>query len=135
MPWALTLRLVTGPQVLRIVRKVVSSAAVAEGASAADAFDVEVAVGEALANAHLHAYGGTGGPIKIQMEFDGLRLITTLSDRGEPVTEQPAVPQTLPAQGQGRGLYLVGQLMEEVEVIPSKSRRRGIAIRMVKLLR
>lgn len=135
MAWTLSLKLTTEPQVLRIVRKLVASAATAEGASVIDASDIEVAVGETLMNAHFHAYGGEPGSLSVTVEFDGLRLAVTVSDNGKAVAERPTVPTTLPPPGRGRGLYLIGQLMDKVEVIPSGTGRPGLAVRMAKRVR
>ncbi|MGH2628473.1 MAG: ATP-binding protein [Anaerolineales bacterium] len=135
MAWTLSLRLMTEPQALRIARKLVSSAATAEGASAIDSADIEVAVGETLMNAHFHAYGEEPGPLTVTVEFDGLRLVVVISDNGKMVAEGPSVPTHLPPPGEGRGLYLIGRLMDDVNVIPSATGRPGIAVRMVKRIR
>ncbi len=135
MAWTISLTLTTDPQVLRIVRKMVSSAATAEGAAIIDASDIEVAVGETLMNAHFHAYGGEPGPLSLTVEFDGLRLAVTVSDEGKAIAERPTVPMSLPPPGRGRGLYLIGQLMDDVNVIASSTRQPGIAVRMAKRIR
>ncbi|MGH2397810.1 MAG: ATP-binding protein [bacterium] len=138
MPWEVTLKFVTDPAVFHIVRKSLAAAAVAEGMSRDAASEIEVAVGEALSNAYIHAYGRDVGPLEIDLASDGARVTILIHDHGKPLTDRPAIPGTLPQRGDGRGgrgLYLIGRLMDEAEVIHPGPRGRGTAIRMVKRVR
>lgn len=134
MAWVISLHLQSGPDAIRTVRKLASAAARSVGASETDAYDVEVAVSEAVSNAHLHAYGGSQeGPIEVDMEFDGTNLTIIVHNSGKPVTDRMTVPRSLPqTDSGGRGLYLIGQLMDEVVVTHPDRDGRGTAVKMVK---
>jgi len=136
LPWQISLRLETDPQesdVLRATRKIVYAAAKTVGATDAVAYEIELAIGEALSNAWLHAYGGGIGIIELDAAFDGTFFTFTVHDQGAPVTPLPAIPRELPKKGQGRGLYLIGQLMDEAEVL--KREGKGVALRLRKRVR
>ncbi len=138
MPWEVTLEFVTDPAVFHIVRKSIAAAAIAEGMSRDAASEIEVAVGEALSNAYIHAYARDAGPLTIKLACDGACVTILIHDKGKPLTDRPAIPSTLPARGEGtggRGLYIIGRLMDEAEVLHPGPRGRGIAIRMVKRIR
>lgn len=134
MAWVISLHLQSGPDAIRTVRKLAGAAARSVGASETDAYDVEGAVGEAVSNAHFHAYGGSQeGPIEVEMEFDGTNLTIIVHNGGKPVTDRMTVPRSLPqADSGGRGLYLIGQLMDEVVVTHPDRDGRGTAVKMVK---
>ncbi|MGH2405629.1 MAG: ATP-binding protein [bacterium] len=136
MPWEVTFKFVTDPAVFHVIRKSISAAAVAEGISSDEAREIEVAVGEALTNAFIHAYKSSPGPLEVDLAFDGKQLTLLVHDHGKALTDRPAIPTSLPAvAGGGRGLYLIGQLMDEAEVLHPGPRGSGTAIRMVKRVR
>ncbi len=113
-----------------------SAAARLEGASETDAFTIEASLNEVLSNCYRHAYGERAGPVGIDLAYDGIRLQVLVHDDGGPITDVPAIPKTLPAKGTGsRGLYLVSQLMDEVEIIHPHRGGQGTAVRMIKYLR
>lgn len=137
-PWDVTLKFVTDPTVFHIVRKSIAAAAIAEGMSRDGASEIEVAVGEALSNAYIHAYGRDVGPLEIDLGSDGACVTILIHDHGKPLTDRPAIPSTLPQRGDGRGgrgLYIIGYLMDEAEVLHPGPRGMGTAIRMVKRIR
>jgi anti-sigma regulatory factor (Ser/Thr protein kinase) len=106
-----------------------------EGASEHAAREIEIALGEALANARLHAYGGQIGPIGLDVIYDDGQLTLTVHDHGKPVTSAPTIPASLPARSAGgRGLFIIGQLMDQVEIMHPDRRGRGTAVRMVRRL-
>lgn len=136
LDWSLTIRVYSEPPAMRTVRKLVNSAARMVGASDQEAYDFEVAVGEAVTNAYLHAYNGkTEGEIEVDLGYDGKAFIVSVHDGGKPVTGSITVPRNPPPRGQGRGLYLIGQLMDEVEIVQPDRNGRGVAVRMSKNLR
>lgn len=137
MAWTLTIRVYSHPEALRTVRKLVNAAARSLRATEQDAYDLEVAVGEAVTNAYVHAYGGrTKGKIEIDLGFDGTSFLVSVHDSGKPVTGQITVPERLPERGKGgRGLYLIGQLMDTVKIVHPDRRGRGTAVTMTKRLR
>lgn len=138
VPWEVTLKFVTDPAVFHIVRKSIAAAAIAEGMSREAASEIEVAVGESLSNAYIHAYGREAGPLKITLAFDGECVTILIHDDGKPLTDRPAIPSALPQRGNGRGgrgLYIIGHLMDHAEVLHPGPRGKGTAIRMVKRIR
>jgi anti-sigma regulatory factor (Ser/Thr protein kinase) len=134
VPWCLTLTLTTEAGSMRLARKLVKDAVLLAGGSAADACDVEVAVGEVFANAHRHAYARGVGPLSVELSYAPPDLHVLIHDDGAPIVDRPTIPTTLPA-GSGWGLYLIGQLMDEAIVIHPHKGDRGTAVRMVKRLR
>jgi len=134
--WGFTVKLETDLHVIRAVRKVIAAAARIGGARDTDARLIELSVGEALANARFHAYQGGVGPIEATVMLDGEMFSVTIQNEGKPVTRGSQVPDTLePPESQSWGLYLLGQIMDEVEITRSTFDDRGTAIRMSKRLR
>lgn len=133
--WGFTIQLETDPHVIRAVRKVIAATARIGGARDADARLIELSVGEALANARFHAYQSGVGPIEAAVALDGEMFSVTIQNEGKPVTRDSQVPNTLePPESQGWGLYLLGQIMDEVEITRSQLDDRGTGIRMSKRL-
>ena len=135
VPWQFTLRMSTTSQDLRMARRLVAAAAREAGANDAVAFDLEVAVGEALENAHVHAYGRRRGKLEVELQFDGTTLGIAVHDSGKPMATAMQIPTTLPPPGAGRGLYLIGQLMDEAQLVHPDRRGRGTAVHMRKRIR
>jgi serine/threonine-protein kinase RsbW len=80
-------------------------------AHGADRAAVELAVGEAVGNAVIHAYrGGAEGPIAVDGRVDGSALRITVSDHGVGMRPDPN------SAGLGFGLPLIAQLTERVEI-------------------
>ncbi len=80
------------------------------GVGGDDTDDILVAVGEALTNAIEHGHDSDGGPIDMRAEYQGGRHVFTIGDHGTwkaPVDSDGA---------RGRGLTMMGQLMDEVEI-------------------
>lgn len=129
-------RLDARPNALRIARKLAGPAALALGAPDRTAFELEVALGEALSNAYIHAYGSRpGGQIQMHFEVRATRLSVTITDNGKSLRRRPRVPSAIPlSSAHGRGLYLMSHLMDEVNVIHPVKDGRGTAIRMEKEL-
>jgi anti-sigma regulatory factor (Ser/Thr protein kinase) len=134
--WRFTISLSTAPEELRIARRLVVAAAREAGADAVTLLDLEVAVGEGVANAHIHAYGGgRAGKIHLDLRFDGAALSVAIRDTGQPVAGVPEIPTSLPPPGRGRGLYLIGRLMDEARLVHPDRRGRGTMLFMRKHLR
>jgi anti-sigma regulatory factor (Ser/Thr protein kinase) len=133
--WAFDLSFQTVPSTLRTARKLASCCARSAGASEELAQDVELAVSEALANAQRHGYLGGIGPVDVKVGFDGKGLFFIIQDHGRSMPAPIPVPVRAPAnRADGFGLYVIGQLMDSVEVIPSQ-RGDGTAVRMMKTLK
>lgn len=124
------------PDVLRIARKLAGAAASAAGAPDQTAFELEVAMGEALSNAYIHAYGERPrGQIRMQLALEDTRMTVTIIDNGRGLRRQPQIPSAISLSNvRGRGLYLMSHLMDDVKVIHPFRGRRGTAIRMKKQL-
>ena len=73
---------------------------------------VLLVVHEAIVNAHSHA----GGPRQVRVTFDGPVLSVELCDAGPgfDVPEEPSMPD--PRAERGRGLWLMRQMADDVEV-------------------
>ena len=73
---------------------------------------VLLVVHEAIVNAHSHA----GGPRQVRVTFDGPSLSVELCDAGPgfDVPEEPPMPD--PGAERGRGLWLMRQMANDVEV-------------------
>lgn len=119
-----------------MARRLVAAGAREAGADDATTFDLEVAVGEAVENAAVHAYGGhRRGKLEIEFQFDGTDLTIGIHDRGKPIAAVTQIPTTLPPPGAGRGLYLIGRLVHEARLVHPDRRGRGTAVYMRKRLR
>ena len=94
---------------------------------------VELVVGEALANVHLHAYRGDTGPIDFTLDVEGAQLTCVIRDRGCATTDLK-IPAGSPARRGGLGLFIMGELMDDVEISHPDGRERGTLVRMRKTL-
>jgi anti-sigma regulatory factor (Ser/Thr protein kinase) len=76
------------PESIRPLRNLVERLACDTGFSDSDAYAIKVCVGEALANAVLHAYpAGAPGPVNVTLREDGDELEISVEDQGEGVYE------------------------------------------------
>ena len=91
---------------------------------------VQVAVGEALTNVSEHAYGADVGPVSVKVVRSAGALTVAVSDDGR-ATVPPAVPRVppTPSSYRGRGLYIVGRLMDDV-AISVNTTGHGLTVRM-----
>lgn len=130
--WAVEVRLDARPHALRLARRLAVPAALAAGLPPPAAFDLEVALGEALINAYQHAYGGRGrGRICVTFASDTTEFTVTVRDSGKPLSTPPRIPRSLSRNDdRGRGLWLMSQLTDDLEVIHPARRGRGTAVRM-----
>ena len=96
---------------LATVRRDLRSWLQTSGAAVEGRDDILVAVGEALTNAMEHGHGYDGGPIDLRAEHLDNRYSISIQDHGRwrpPVDSDGA---------RGRGLQLMGQLMDEMEIV------------------
>jgi anti-sigma regulatory factor (Ser/Thr protein kinase) len=100
-----TLHALADPTVFPVIRKMAAAAARSLGASMLEAADVELSVGEALANVYVHAYGGHPGPVAISIDFDGIVITISVRDEGR------GTPDPLEM---GRGLTLLQELTDGI---------------------
>jgi anti-sigma regulatory factor (Ser/Thr protein kinase) len=121
----------TEPVSLRMVRKQTAAAALAVGAPAYDAQKIELAVGEALANAYFHAYDGARGPVDLEIAYDGTRFAITVHDQGKGLPFEPEFPAPPdPAEGGGYGLIVIKGLMDEAQFMHPGPTGRGTIVQM-----
>jgi anti-sigma regulatory factor (Ser/Thr protein kinase) len=93
---------------------------------------MELAVGEVLANISEHAYDAGGGAVSIKAFRAAGMLTVTVSDDGR-ATVAPSVPRGLPPPTgyRGRGLYMVGRLMDDVTISVNPA-GHGLTVSMTK---
>jgi anti-sigma regulatory factor (Ser/Thr protein kinase) len=72
--------------------------------------------------------------LEIDLLYDEAKVELTVHNHGGPIKDAPVIPTTPPSGRRGRGLYLVGQLTDESEVIHLSNGLRGVSIRMAKYL-
>lgn len=94
--------------------------------------NVPVALTEALSNAILRGNGeGAAGDVSLRIEIDELQLVAEVRDEGigfdlDGCTEDATLPENV-VREDGRGLYLMRQLMDRVEQYTD----RGNVVRLV----
>ena len=119
-----TLHATADPTVFPMLRKMAAAAARSFGASMLEAADVELSVGEGLANVYLHAYGRRAGPVAITIDFDGVVLSLTIRDEGQ---GKPEIVQP------GRGLTLLQELTDGVDLRAAPD-GRGAVLQVIRKL-
>jgi anti-sigma regulatory factor (Ser/Thr protein kinase) len=119
---------------MRAMRRVMRDIVTQEGASDEDALGLELAVGEALFNAHAHTYHGAAGPVEAAVALDGETFTLTVTDHGESASV-PIVPSAVPPDRKRLGLFLISAMMDSVEVRQNEEDGRGLSITMTKTLR
>lgn len=120
-------------EAIRNLRQVTRAFVIDAGASHGAVSEIEAAVGEALANVHVHAYRGESGPVELFLEVDGAEFTCLVRDEGRARTDV-AVPRTVPGGRDSWGLYLMSQLMDRVEISHPQGREHGTVVRMRKSL-
>jgi anti-sigma regulatory factor (Ser/Thr protein kinase) len=113
------LRLAFSRESLPAVRAATAEAAERDGLSRADREDLVLAVDELATNSVLHG-GGSG---ELSLWSDEKRVLCEVRDRGH--VADPLVgrrPPAGPAQLGGRGLWVVAQLCESVEICSAPGR-------------
>jgi anti-sigma regulatory factor (Ser/Thr protein kinase) len=107
---------------LRTVRERTRHWLGARGVSSEDLEAVLLAVGEAIGNVAVHAYGAGGGRLRLDATLDGDRLVVLVADDG---TWRP------PLDDEGRGLHIIEQMSDTLTV---DSDDYGTTIRFTRLL-
>jgi anti-sigma regulatory factor (Ser/Thr protein kinase) len=93
---------------LSTVRRVMSAWMESAGVPRDDIMLISVAVSEAVTNAVEHAYGSQHGWVEIEASRPGADVLVAVRDRGR---WRPKAPG-----GGGRGLGLIGRLMDDFEL-------------------
>ena len=80
--------------------------------------NLRVGITEALANAMLYGCSGPGKRVSLQADFSPEQIVVRVTDEGrgfDPASlEDPTTPVNITRTG-GRGIFLIRQLMDEVE--------------------
>jgi serine phosphatase RsbU (regulator of sigma subunit)/anti-sigma regulatory factor (Ser/Thr protein kinase) len=105
---ALDLTLTAAPNALREIRRAVGRWLSTAGATAEEAADLLLAVGEACSNVVEHAYGPRGGAISVRMMLSPPDVLVTVSDSGS----------WRPPRGhnRGRGTLLMRRCSDELRI-------------------
>ncbi len=135
MTWAFSVSTQTDPCAIRVVRRMIRDIVGREGGSEEDAWGLELALGEALFNAHTHAYAGGVGPVEVAVGFGDETFTLTVRDRGESVST-PTVPHALPPDHRRLGLFLISSVVDYVDIRQNEDAiGLGVSITMIKRLR
>ena len=127
-----TLRITSDLERIGEARRWALGHARSEGVADGDAWAVELARGEALANVIRHAYEGRAGlEIEVCLTIDRGRLEVEIRDTARPFARDSVTPVSLevPRTG-GYGLQIIEEVMDVVEYSGDES---GGRLRMVKL--
>ncbi|MCL5105008.1 MAG: ATP-binding protein [Armatimonadetes bacterium] len=122
------------PSVIAVLRNVVNDTAREAGAGPDDICDIQIAVGEALANAYRH-----GSPVKGESRITlrcmvcAQAVIVEIEDEGAPFCpDSISEPDPNELRDHGMGIYLMRQAMDVVQFFCNCP---GNRVRMVKWLR
>jgi serine phosphatase RsbU (regulator of sigma subunit)/anti-sigma regulatory factor (Ser/Thr protein kinase) len=97
------------PRVLGDVRSSVRRWLTAAGATADDAADLLVAVGEACSNVVEHAYGPAGGTLSLQMDLEDGAVVAVVRDNGR--------WRSARGHNRGRGTSLIQRCTDHMDVV------------------
>ena len=127
-----TVDFITGPATVRMVRKIAAAASRIEGATDLEAFLIEVAIGEVLAHGWSWDHGEAGS-VTMRMELTRSRFIVSVTEHD--TARQRDMPTNVHADyGLGWGLYIIAQVMDEVEIRQSARKGQASELRLVKRL-
>ncbi len=127
----LTIELSADPATIRLVRKLVSTAAQIEGASELDAHLIEVAVGEVLAHRFCSGNGETGS-VTVGVEQRGGRFIVSFTEHRTAPRQIDLPTDPGDDDALGWGFYVIAQVMDEVEIRQPVERGQMPEMRLVK---
>ena len=100
--------------------------------------DLKLAVTEACGNAVRHAYAGAPGVVEVRFAVEPGSIEIVVSDDGDAQHVTPALPATMPADGEppesGMGLAIIEAVVDELDVSARDGTDRGTVVRMTKRL-
>ena len=105
------------------------------GGSYEEALELEIAVGEVLTNAFLHAYRKDHGPLQVDLTYDDRQVELSIRDEGAADARRLVIPSGVEPADEHRGLYLVGQMTDHAEILHPRNGTGGTTVRMVKRIR
>lgn len=117
------------------LRSSVSGLLLANDVPAGAAGEVLLAADEAFTNAFMHS-GDVAGEVHVHAEIRDSHVLVEISDGGcgfDPDALDVTAPPD-PLRANGRGLFLIHRLMDEVEVT-SRGAGTGTVVRMIKRFR
>ena len=120
------------PTLFRNIREWVAAMALKEGFTQQESLELTVAVNEACANIHRHAYSGRAdGAIEFQVEVRKEMLHLRIRDFGRRFRPEACHRPDLqkPSEG-GYGVFMIHELMDEVEYVRMAE---GTELRMTKI--
>ena len=129
----ITIRFLSQPSRLKIVRSVVRETALLAGCSEDTVKNIVLAVNEACMNVMQHGYEGmSDGDIILEIQRTGSLLEFSLIDFGRPFSECEIKPRNLnDLRAGGLGIYFIRVIMDRVDYTPL-SQFYGTCLRMVK---
>lgn len=100
--------------------------------------DVRTAVSEAVTNAIVHGYGGTGGTVTMKLVSEGDLFTVTVSDEGRGIGDieramKPFYTTDPQSERSGLGFSVMEAFMDSVSVVSAPG--EGTSVTMKKLLR
>ncbi len=119
----LTLRLPADPAVLAGLRRRLRRLLQAAGASSEEQYELTLTVCEAAANAIEHAYGPADADFELEVRLEDDQVLATVTDSGS--WREPGSGNSKGTRGRGMGI--IEELMDDVEVIRAES---GTTVRM-----
>ena len=126
------LQLPSDPLRFREARRWLVGLARPAGLTHRETHELSVALAEACANVHRHAYGGRrDGRLDLGITIDDERVVLRLDHDGRPFDPQRVyTPPDLsrPAEG-GYGLYLMSRLVDEVRYDDATGRARIVLVK------
>jgi serine/threonine-protein kinase RsbW len=125
-----TLILPSRASALADARRLVDEYARRAGFSDIDRAEIVLAANEAVSNAMRHGSpAGEADHVELLVEVEGPRLVVTVRDHGSPDRlPSPSLPDPTEYANNGRGVFLMCQMMDEVEFM----RDGGTVVRMSK---
>jgi anti-sigma regulatory factor (Ser/Thr protein kinase) len=128
----LRLRIDSRPEALADARRQVHAALARTRLEKNALLEMDIAVGEVLANTHVHAYYSGVGPVFVEVFQVRWTVTVIVIDAGD-ASRPPVVPPTLIGHTRrgGRGLYLASQLADDVEFAVNRV-GYGLAVRLTK---
>ena len=127
-----TFDFITDPATVRMVRNLAAAASRIEGATDLEAFLIAVAIGEVLAQERSWD-NGEAGSVTMRMELARGRFIASVT--GHDSARQRDIPTNADADhGLAWGLYVIAQVMDEVEIRQPSRKGQVSELRLVKRL-
>jgi anti-sigma regulatory factor (Ser/Thr protein kinase) len=121
-----------GPATVRLIRKLVAAAARVEGVPDLEAHLIEVAIGEVLAHGRSERENTAPGPVTMSVEFHGGRLIVSVAERRHAPRQIDMPADSEDDYALGWGLYIISQVMDEIEIRQPVKRGHTAELRLVK---